>query len=291
VLVFGIWGVISTAASQRLTPWEVQVFSVVGMVPVAIAACFTKDFSVATNLPRGWAWAFATGACNAIANVALFAALHAGVDASVIVPQTGMYPIVTVLAARVFLGERLTISQQFGVGLSLVAILLFGIATETDPPSESEKKPVDATLWMSLAMVCLLGWGISGITQKLATRYISNGMSILGFLTANIPITLMVALMFPLHWDVGWLAWGLCFAIGLCLGLGSLLLFASFSAGGQAGIVTALAALYPAITVAFAVPLFGERITSVKGLGIMLALVAGVLLSREQHPEPKESEV
>ncbi|MCI0423208.1 MAG: EamA family transporter, partial [Acidobacteria bacterium] len=86
---------------------------------------------------------------------------------------------------------------------------------------------------------------------------------------------------------IGWPAWALCLAVGVCFGLGTLFLFAAYPAGGKVSIVSTLGSLYPAITVVFAVPLFGERVTLLKGIGIVLALAAGVVLSRDSSaPAP-----
>jgi transporter family protein len=283
VLIFGLWGVFSTAASQRLTPWQVQVFSTIGMLPVAAAAAMRKDFLIARNLPRGIFWAFCTGFGNALGNVALFAALHLGAEASVIFPLTAMYPVVTIIVARLCLDERLTPAQWAGVALTLAAILLFSLV-ESGGGSTTEVPAGRKLVWFALAAVCLLGFGVSGVCQKVATRYISDNMSIAAFIAANLPISLVIVAMQPIKWDVGWTAWLLSLAIGLSIGVSTLLLFASFSAGGKAGIVTAMGALYPGITVLLAVPLFGERITPMKGVGIIVALAAGVLLSRERTP-------
>ena len=284
VLIFGLWGVFSTAASQRLTPWQVQVFSTIGMLPVAVAAAVRRDFLVARNLPRGIFWAFCTGIANALGNVALFAALHLGAEASVIFPLTAMYPVVTIIVARLCLDERLTPQQWAGVALTLVAILLFSLVETGGDSAAGDVAPERKLVWFALSGVCLLGFGVSGVSQKIATRYTSNNMSIAAFIAANVPISLAIAAIQPIEWDVGWLAWLLSLAIGLSIGVSTLLLFASFSAGGKAGIVTAMGALYPGITVLLAVPLFGERITPMKGVGIVVALAAGVLLSRERPP-------
>jgi drug/metabolite transporter (DMT)-like permease len=115
-------------------------------------------------------------------------------------------------------------------------------------------------------------------------------MSIAAFIAANIPISLAIAAVQPIEWNVGLTPWLLSLAVGLSIGVSTLLLFAAFSAGGKAGIVTAMGALYPGITVVLAVWLFDETITPMKGTGILLALAAGVLLSREQRePTPQRT--
>ena len=282
VLGFGGWALLSTAASKQLSPWQVQVFSTVGMVPVAAAAAFAKDFLAGSNLSRGTAWAFFTGAASAVSNVALFTALNSGIDASVVFPLTGMYPLVTILIAWLFLRERVGRFQKLGIGIALIAILLFSIVDGGG--SEAGGNIHDRfrqLVWIGLAMLCLLGWGVTGVTQKLATRYISNALSIFAYVFANLVVGASICLARPLVWNIGWSAWLVCLVAGVSFSLGTLLLFAAYPAGGKVSIVSVLTSLYPAITVVVAVPLFGERVTLLKAVGIALALVAGVLLSRE----------
>jgi len=285
VLGFGVWGLFSAAASKRLSPWQVQVFSTLGMVPVAVAAAFTKDFLVGKDLRRGSGWAFFTGAGTAVANVALFTALNTGAEASVIFPLTGMFPLITISIAWVFLHERVGRFQKAGIGIALAAILLFSIVDTGGLEAGGSNDGFRRSTWMGLSLICLVGWGVTGVTQKLATRYISNGLSIVVYVVANLVVGVVVTLVHPLVWSIGWSAWALCLAVGVCFGLGTLFLFAAYPAGGKVSIVSTLGSLYPAITVVVAVPLFGERVTPLKLTGIVLALVAGVVLSRESSAD------
>ncbi|MCI0625331.1 MAG: DMT family transporter [Acidobacteria bacterium] len=287
VLGFGVWGLFSTVASQRLSPWQVQVFSTFGMVPVAAAAAFAKDFMKGNNLRRGSGWALFTGVGTAVANVALFTALSRGAEASIIFPLTGMFPLVTIFVAWVFLRERVGRFQKIGIGMALVAILLFSMVDSGGSEPGDIDHSLQRWIWMGLSVICLLGWGVTGVTQKLATRDISNGLSIVVYVVANLVVAAVITIVHPLEWSIGWPAWALCLAVGVCFGLGTLFLFAAYPAGGKVSIVSTLGSLYPAITVVFAVPLFGERVTLLKGIGIVLALAAGVVLSRDSSaPAP-----
>lgn len=64
-----------------------------------------------------------TGALDITANIALVGALQRGplAVASVI---ASLYPVVTVLLAHFALGERLKLSQRFGIALAFVAVIL-----------------------------------------------------------------------------------------------------------------------------------------------------------------------
>lgn len=279
---FGVWGLLSTIASRNLSPWHVQVISTFGMVPVAIVSALSKDFLSGTNLWRGLGWGLFTGAGTAAANVALFTALSRGAEASVIFPLTGMFPVISIFTAWLVLGERVGRAQKVGIAMALVAILLFNLVTDAAPDAAAVSSvSAPPSSWMGLALVCLVGWGVTGVTQKLAVRDISNGLAMVSFVVANLMITLLVVLAQPIDWNVPLQVWALCLAVGICFGLGTLFLFAAYPAGGKVTIVSVLGALYPAITVAFAVPVLGERIGGLKGCGIVLALAAAVVLSWE----------
>ena len=54
-----------------------------------------------------------------------FEALSHGGKASIVVPITGLYPLLTVLTALPLLGEKLNRIQVAGIALAVVAVLLF----------------------------------------------------------------------------------------------------------------------------------------------------------------------
>lgn len=277
---FGIWGLVSAAASRKLSPLQVQVLSTAGFLPVVAALGFFREPSAPSGRRgRGVTWAFVTGLGTAAANVALFAALGGGADASVVFPLTGMFPLVTLLLARVFLRERLSRPQAAGVVIALLAVLLFSLVE--GPAADGDRnRRLAGWVWGGLSMLALLGWGVTGVTQKLATRDISSALSMTLFVTGFVLVAAAIAVLHPVDWNVGAELWGLCLLIGFLFALSSFFLFAAYPAGGKVSVVSTLGALYPAVTVAGAVPLFGERISAVKALAILLALVAGVALSR-----------
>jgi drug/metabolite transporter (DMT)-like permease len=74
-------------------------------------------------VPEARGFAFGSGAVDAVANVILITALRIGPLAIVSV-LSAMHPVVTILLARAFLGERLQGVQRAGVALALVAVVM-----------------------------------------------------------------------------------------------------------------------------------------------------------------------
>jgi transporter family protein len=135
--------------------------------------------------------------------------------------------------------------------------------------------------WILFAAVALVFWGISGITQKLATNLISSELSFLWFAYAMIAISAVLVVTATLQWHVRPLIFWLAVAGGTLNGLGALLSFKALESGGKASIVISLISLFPLVTVAFAVIILKEKLTLVQGIGVVLAIAAAVLLSLE----------
>jgi len=68
--------------------------------------------------------------------------------------------------------------------------------------------------------------------------------------------------------------------LGFIARSGEWFLFKSLEHGGKASIVVPLTYTYPLITLLLAVALLGERLSPVKWIGICLAIVGAVLMSR-----------
>jgi transporter family protein len=136
--------------------------------------------------------------------------------------------------------------------------------------------------WLLYSLVALVGYGVAGLLQKLTTNRLSGEGALvfysLGYLT-----------LFPVFWTRANLD-GLAptaVALGVLLGLfarsGEWFLFKSLEHGGKASVVVPLTYSYPLITLLLAVILLGERLPPLKWIGIGLAMLAAVLLSKAEE--------
>jgi len=144
-------------------------------------------------------------------------------------------------------------------------------------------------IWMAYALMVLILWGLTGVTQKLSTNYVSVSLTFVCYAAAYVPIAAIVLWKQPLNWKISGAAWLLGLLSGILNGLGSLTIFAACRKGGKASVVTLLAALYPVLTVALAVPLLQESVRPRELLAIALAIAAGVALSYEGKPSVQEA--
>jgi bacterial/archaeal transporter family protein len=128
VLVWGAWGAVSKVASAGVDANTNQIFFMLGILPLILAVLRSPRIAVGGQQRRvGIFWAFLTGILGGIGNIAFFHALVIGGKALIVVPVTGLSPLVTVIVAVILLKERLGTSQKIGVAAALVAIYLLSV--------------------------------------------------------------------------------------------------------------------------------------------------------------------
>jgi transporter family protein len=145
-------------------------------------------------------------------------------------------------------------------------------------------------IWLGYAALALVFWGITGVTQKLATNRISSERSFLWFGYAMAALSLLVLAFAHPQWKMSSTVLAASIAGGALNGLGAWTSFRALESGGKASIVISLISLYPLLTVGLAVLILHERLTWVQTAGAVVAIAAAILLSIESEPKP-ESEI
>ena len=132
-------------------------------------------------------------------------------------------------------------------------------------------------IWVGFAVLALVFWGITGVTQKLSTNFISSERSFLWFCWAMVALSAGVLLVARPHGGMGTMVVLSSIAGGFLNGMG---------AGGKASIVISLISLYPLLTVGLAIVLLRERLSVLQMAGAIVAIAAAILLSMEgSQPE------
>jgi uncharacterized membrane protein len=124
---FGLFFLLIRNAGQSGELWPVAAGRVGELTVVLIAAAVLRR----NPLPRGTDGrlllaAAAAGGSDVVANICYVAATRTGIFGLVVV-LASLYPGVTVLLARVVLGERLRWVQRAGLGLAAIGILLVAV--------------------------------------------------------------------------------------------------------------------------------------------------------------------
>jgi uncharacterized membrane protein len=104
--------------------WPVAISQVAALAAVSLLGTARRQLRVPT--PRvGWL-AASTGVASAAGSICFFIATHAGLLAVTAV-ITSLYPASTILLARVFLGERLTVVRMAGLFLAAASVALIAV--------------------------------------------------------------------------------------------------------------------------------------------------------------------
>jgi transporter family protein len=276
MLLWGGWGVLSKPLSTSLSAWQVQALSTFGLLPVLAMLAASPQRKVGSNRRLGFGLALAAGVVSSAGNVACYQALAAGGKAAAVIPITALYPLVTIVLALVFLGERLNGIQMAGLVLAVLALACFNFGADSSLLSP----------WLAIALVPIGLWGVSALLQKVSTFHASTPLATLAFLLGFVPVALAAPLFDTIHWSLSGAIWLQLVLLGLFFSLGNLTLIYAYSTGGQAAVVTPLASLYSVVTIPLAVTFLHERVTTREGVGIALALLAVVALSWEKRSPP-----
>lgn len=112
---------------DRLSPWMNQVLFPLGLAPVALCVLFSRNLGKSVNRRKGAGYALLTGVLGGTGNILFFLSFAAGGRASIVVPITCLFPLVTVLLAAWVLRESITRPQRAGLILAVVAIYLLSV--------------------------------------------------------------------------------------------------------------------------------------------------------------------
>jgi drug/metabolite transporter (DMT)-like permease len=220
---------------------------------------------------RGVLLAVAGGFLSCLGNIPYFHVLGSGAKAATVVPVTALYPLVTILLAVPLLKERLNRTQVVGVALSILAIYLFNVQQEEGLIS----------VWLLLALIPVVLWGIAGLLQKISTNHIPGTSSAFWFLSAFLPVGAFIVYRQPLPESVSWQTWLFAAGLGFTLALGNFAVLIAYASNGKASIITPLVGMYPLVSIPIAICLLGERIGLRETFGVVCALASVTLLSLE----------
>jgi transporter family protein len=278
IAAIGLWGLYGIAfkrASDGLSAVAGQLLSTAGLLlpAVFLIGPVTRERHSTAGLFIG----FISGVCGALGNFALLASLGAGGQAAIVFPLTALYPLVTVVIAVLFMRERARRTQVIGIALAILAVLMLSVDVSASY-ARVELKFSNALLY---AFAALVAFGLAAVFQKLATNRVSAETAFATFAAGFIPPSILILFLEPVTTNLRLAPVLWAIAGGLLNGLGVLATLAAYRRGGKASVVTPLAAVYPMITVILAVVFLGEKLVAVQIAGIALALIGGVLLSRE----------
>jgi drug/metabolite transporter (DMT)-like permease len=228
---------------------------------------------------RAWMWGILAGFLNTSSTLALYRSFEVG-KMSIVAPVSASYPVLTMLLSALT-GERLTLVRIVGMGLTIVGVVL--VASGEKIPGDANlvddrRQPRKKTLGVGWALYSAFGFGV--MFWLLGIRVVpllGTVPSVWIIRLTSVVVTVMVmlaartSLATPARKDTPWI-----------LGIGALDTNAYvFNNWGmkleQISVVSVLASLYGAVTVALAAIILKEEVSKLQWLGIV-AIFAGIIL-------------
>jgi len=277
-LFWGVWGALIELPEKAGFPATLGyvVWALTMLVPVLVAL---------NNI--GWKVEFdrrsirlglAAGFLGAGGQLILFQALRSG-PAYLVFPFISLSPVLTILMSYLMLKERASKRGWAGILLAMVAMPLLSYQ-----PADS---PVQGGLWIVLALLVFLAWGIQAFVIKFANETM-KAESIFFYMTITglllIPFALwMTDFSQPINWGIKgpWLA----AAIQILNAIGALTLVYAFR-HGKALIVSPLTnAVAPVITIILSLTLYRVIPHPLIITGMVMAIAAVFLMAIEEGTE------
>lgn len=297
VFMYGLWGFLAVFTDNQPGHYNLNSLVVcsvmaVGLLPTTLPAARSKAFQTGHHSRRGNTIAFLSGILAAVANSGTFFALENGGPAIVVIPLTAAYPILTVIAAVLFLRERINYVQFLGILIGVGGAMLLS-ATATDDADLGILEAFHGALvqpWFWWTMLNLVGQALLGLMYKLSTNDVSPERSFVLFGLAFSLCALGIFLVdhFALrqfNWDLAPGAWLICLGLGITMGLGILAQMTACRFG-KASMVTALTSLYPAVTTLMVVAFLGHELSTLALVGTVFVLAGASAMTYEKRLQP-----
>ena len=249
-------------------------------VRMFIAAALLWLIATVMRAPRmtrdAWSAASIVGVfMHAIYLGGVFVAIDNGLPSGLSALIAGLHPVATSVAARIFLRERLTRKQIFGVCLGLIGVLAVVI-----------EKLQDANGGVTKTAMIAMAISISGLTiGTLVQRALGKEMPLLrGTATQYLAsgVVLAVASGFSEQWQFSltrYTVFSMLWAV-VVLSLGAVLLMMTLLARHTAAKVSSLFFLTPALSTIEGAILFDERLGVLAVVGLIIAII-GVRLTMQ----------
>jgi drug/metabolite transporter (DMT)-like permease len=229
-----------------------------------------------------WAWGILAGVLNTFSTLALYRSFEIG-KLSIVAPISASYPVLTMMLSALT-GERLTPLRLAGLALTIAGVVVVARgehapddANPIDEPTRPAKKRLGVG-WAIFSAACfgvmfwLLGLRVVPLVGSAPSVWIIRLTSALT--TALVMLFARQSRALPLRSDML-----------LLLGVGMLdtcaYVFNNYGmAREQTSVVSVLASLYGAVTVALAALLLRERVSASQWAGIVAIFIGIILISR-----------
>ena len=276
-VLWGIWGALIEIPEKAGFPATLG-YSVwaLTMIPVAIVALRLINWDLDRDR-RSIMFGISAGLLGCGGQLILFQCLRIG-PAYIVFPIISLYPVVTIILSVVFLKEHASKRAWIGIILALIAIIMLSY----QPP---ENSPVTGLLWLLLAMIVFVMWGVQAFIMKSISDSAQEGSmkaeSITFYTMFSAVILIPIALlMTDFSQNINWGFKGV-YSAALIQSLNAVgfLFFAYAIRYGKAIIVVPMMSLAPVVTVILSLILYAVIPHPIIITGMVFAFISIYLLA------------
>jgi drug/metabolite transporter (DMT)-like permease len=213
------------------------------------------------------------GILGSAGQLILFQALITG-PAYLVFPFVSLSPLVTILLSLLLLKEKASFKSWMGIIIALIAIPLLSY----QPPENGQKFGV---LWIFLALIVFLSWGIQAYFMKMANNHMQAESIFFYMMISGLALIPVALFMTDFRQHINWGFKGPYLAAGIQIlnSIGALFIVYAFRYG-RAIIVSPLTnAGAPVITIILSLLIYGVFPHTVILIGMLLAITAIFLLA------------
>lgn len=213
------------------------------------------------------------GILGSAGQLILFQALRTG-PAYLVFPFVSLSPLVTILLSLWLLKEKASFKSWIGIIIALIAIPLLSY----QPPENGQKF---GFLWIFLALLVFLSWGIQAYFMKMANNHMRAESIFFYMMISGLALIPVALFMTDFRQHINWGFKGPYLAAGIQIlnSIGALFIVYAFRYG-RAIIVSPLTnAGAPVITIVLSLLIYGVFPHTIILVGMLLAITAIFLLA------------
>ncbi len=125
LVLWGIWCFLPKLATDRLDHGSIAVYQLFGAIIAAAIFMIARKGHLAVDA-KSIVYAGISGIAGFVGAFFFLMALNKG-KASIVIPITGLYPVIAILLSFIVLKEPITLKQLAGMILAIIAIVLMGL--------------------------------------------------------------------------------------------------------------------------------------------------------------------
>ncbi|MEI6047297.1 MAG: EamA family transporter [Bacteroidota bacterium] len=279
---WAVWGILTKFISGNLSPYSNQILFTIGMLfslPFVIGRCKRVEINV-----KGIMVGICASLLAIIGNISVYKSFMLGGQASVVLPFTNLYPLVTILIALLIFKEKLHFMNCIGIAIVMPAIIILSGQSQVFYHPLDFFQALGLKVWLLFAFISLLLFGLFSASQKVTTKYISAGWSYMSFIISSIIISVFFIAFGLVDFNFSQKTFWVGSMAGLFDGLGVLAIYSAYRAEGKAAQVSSIvSSIQQVFTICLAIFFLKEKLTIVEFIGIGLAILGSWFILFEKN--------